>query len=107
MRLFIVPLRKLRSVTRPDTNSLLAGGLLVLLLAGYIALAYVAVLALGTLLLGDRPNPTFSPSLPLNVAAIVVIALGLRPVSRCWQFRPRRNRRPRPQRRRNPRCRPR
>ena len=74
--------QRLHILLHQDRSSLLAGGLLLLLLIGYIALAYVAVLVLGALLLGDLPNPMFSPSVPLNLTAIVVIALGLLPVSR-------------------------
>ena len=82
MRLFVVPLQKLRSAAQMDTNSLLAGGLLVLLLAGYIALVYVAVIVLGTILLGDISSATFTPSAPLHLLALAVISVGFLPVSR-------------------------
>jgi signal transduction histidine kinase len=77
-----MPLHQFRTLLHQDTNSLLAGGLLVFLLLGYVALAYVGVIVLGALLLGDLPNPTFSPSVPLNLTAIAVTAFGLLPVSR-------------------------
>jgi signal transduction histidine kinase len=66
-----------------DYNSLLSGGLLVLLLVSYIAMAYVVIFALGTLAMGNlQADLTRSPA-PwwLNLAAIVLIVLTFRPVS--------------------------
>jgi len=67
-----------------DYNSLLSGGLLVLLLISYIAMVYVVTFTIGTLAIGNlQADLTLSPA-PwwLNLTAIALLVLTLRPVSR-------------------------
>jgi two-component system, NarL family, sensor kinase len=67
--------------TKIDADVLLCQVLIWLLLATYVALSYVVVLAVGTLPFSD-PGVDFSPPWWLNMIAVVLIAISFLPVYR-------------------------
>ena len=71
---------------RLNTNSLLSGGLLVLLLFVYLVLTYYVIYAVGVVLLGDFHDPNFEAPRWLNIIAFLIIALTFFPISR-WLYR--------------------
>ncbi len=74
-----------RAISRWDTNSLLSGGLLVLLVVAYAALVYAAVLAVATAvggMVGSHDLQDLTPPWWLNLIALMLIAATILPVTR-------------------------
>lgn len=74
--------RGLRGFPRLTTDALLAGGLYAFLLLSYALICYSTVLAIGSITHPTVTDPAAPVPWWLNISALVVIGLGLVPVSR-------------------------
>lgn len=72
-----------------NADSLLSGGLLALLLFGYVCTVYFAFVAVvvAVLDMGDLRSPDFLPPWPLNLAALLLVAATFLPVMRLLRRR--------------------